>query len=77
LAEEGLEVRKILLLPSLEITQERNRTRTNKDFDTSTLVDIITYVSDRYREEDHAGWQVIDNTQISMDETVNLILNLP
>jgi adenylate kinase family enzyme len=75
LADEGLEVKKILLLPSLEITQERNRVRTNKDFDTSTLVNIITYVSDRYREEDHIGWQVIDNSQLSVDETIELILD--
>ena len=75
LVEEGLEVTRVLLLPSLEVAQERNRVRTNKDFDTSTLVDVIKYVSDRYREEDHAGWQVIDNGAISVNETVDLILD--
>lgn len=72
--EQGLAVQKILLLPSLDVTQERNRTRTNKDFDTSTLVDIIRFVSDRYREESHEGWMVIDNSAISVEETVELVL---
>lgn len=72
-AESGLEMRKVLLLPSLPINQERNLTRTNKNFDTAYLADIIKFVSDRYHEEDQTGWLVIDNTAISVEETIDRI----
>jgi len=69
-------VRAFLIRPSLEIALERNAQRTNKQFDTAVLEQTIASL---YRSMDPhaysaAGWHVVDNSQLSVDETVDRIL---
>lgn len=69
----GLTVSKVLLLPDLAVTLERNRTRTNKDFDTEALIEIIRHVDGAYRSGTD-GWTVIDSSTQSVPETVDAVL---
>lgn len=64
---------KVLLLPDLEVNMRRNRQRTNKDFDPAILDDTIRFTNDRYREVEAEGWRVIDNTELSVEETLRLL----
>lgn len=70
----GLEVQKVLLLPSLDETLQRNRDRTNKDYDTSVLVDVIRFVHDEMSREVRPGWLVLDTTLDSVEESLARIL---
>jgi thymidylate kinase len=65
---------KILLLPTLEAALERNATRTNKDFETSSLEPLIRQVYAWMEQHDWMGWAVIDSTKLSLTETVDAIL---
>ncbi len=62
----------VLLLPSVETALERNRTRSNKGFDTAILEDIIRHVDAEYRKGTD-GWLVIDSSELNIDQTVDLI----
>ena len=69
---------KILLRPSLEVALARNASRTNKSFDTASLIQTIAELH-RNMDADHfkaSGWAVIDNTNLSIDQTVEQILEL-
>lgn len=66
--------RKILLLPTLEAALERNSTRTNKDFDTAELADLIRFVYAGIQKQDWTDWRIIDSTELSVAETVDAIL---
>jgi tRNA uridine 5-carbamoylmethylation protein Kti12 len=52
----GLDVRRLLLLPPLEVNLIRNRERTNKDFDPLILEETICAVHERMSEEDQSEW---------------------
>ncbi|MBS1708442.1 MAG: AAA family ATPase [Armatimonadetes bacterium] len=70
----GLPVLKVCLLPTQEITLERNRTRTNKDFDTVVLEPIIHSVTERYvADKGRQGWLVIDNSTQPLSETAAIV----
>jgi predicted ABC-type ATPase len=69
----GFTVRKVILLPSLDANLERNRARTNKDFDPSVLEDIIKFTNGHYRQEPLDGWTVIDNSELTIPQTLRLI----
>lgn len=74
----GLDVRPVLLAPGLAVAHERNATRTNKAYDTRTLVPLIDGLypqmpPDAYRE---AGWAVVDSARLSAEETVDALLAL-
>ena len=69
-------LRKILLHPRLEIALARNASRTNKSFDTAALIQTITELhhnmdADLFKAN---GWGVIDNTNLSINQTVEQIL---
>ena len=66
--------KKILLMPTLEAALERNATRTNKNFETAGLADLIHQVYSWMAKHDWSGWIVIDSTQLSLKETVNAVL---
>ena len=70
-------VHKILLRPNVEMAQSRNTHRTNKSYDTSGLVEIIGRVHEMMPPTVYAraGWTIIDNTHLSLEETVDAILS--
>jgi hypothetical protein len=69
----GLPVRKVLLLPDLDANLQRNLERTNKDFDPAVLEDVIRFTNEHYRREISPDWVVIDNTLLSVADTLNRI----
>ncbi len=73
----GLALRCVLLLPSLEVALARNQQRINKDFDTSVLTYVITRLHDEFASHDwdHNRWQVIDSSALTVEETVDKILD--
>ncbi|MDQ6694569.1 MAG: ATP-binding protein [Chloroflexota bacterium] len=72
------QVRKILLLPSLEVAQARNARRTNKSFDTAQLTRVIRKLDLDMRAAPYkqSGWAVVDNTELTLQQTVEQILKL-
>ncbi len=70
IAESGLEMIKILLMPELATNLHRSHTRTNKTFDAHWLDDTIKFTNDRYRLDVTPDWLVIDNTALSVEETI-------
>ncbi|WP_309571512.1 AAA family ATPase [Deinococcus sp.] len=74
----GLDVRPVLLAPTLTITQGRNATRTGKRFDTATLIPMIDALHPSLEPDEFraAGWAVLDTSALSVTETVNALLNL-
>lgn len=76
LAEARLDVLKILLMPDLAVNLDRNHRRTNKPFDPRRLDETIEITNGYYRNDVPAGWHVIDNSALSVEETVELLLSL-
>ncbi|MBC8063269.1 MAG: phosphotransferase [Chlorobia bacterium] len=72
-----LEVRKVLLLPNLDVNLDRNHNRTNKDFDPSILDETIRSCNASYRNAIPEGWQVIDNSAIAIGNTIQLLESRP
>lgn len=72
----GLTIHKILLLPSLEVALQRNASRTNKDFDTSFLIDTILGVHQALQAQPFAdfGWHILQTDGIDAATTVQKIL---
>jgi hypothetical protein len=70
-------VYKILLQPPLEAALARNAARTNKDFDTAVLADAIRGNHRSLGEQNTSdrGWIVIDTGSLSVEETVEAILD--
>jgi chloramphenicol 3-O-phosphotransferase len=71
-------IHKILLLPSLQVALARNASRTSKNFDTASLIQTITELyrnvnADSFEEN---GWAVLDNTDLSIEQIVEQILEL-
>jgi chloramphenicol 3-O-phosphotransferase len=69
-------VHKVLLRADTHVALARNATRTNKPFDTSVLAHTIR---DLGRHMDHnffarKGWIAIDNTALTVEQTVDRIL---
>jgi hypothetical protein len=72
----GAGARRVVLMPSLDVALERNRTRTNKGFDTAML-DPVTRDLHEYMTRENtaaAGWTVIDSTALSVEQTVDEII---
>ena len=70
-----LPVRRICLLPRLEINIERNRMRTNKDFDPELLEPIIRGMTDQFREKATEEWTLVDSGTLSPAEAADLIFS--
>lgn len=66
---------KICLMPDLDENLRRSHTRTNKTFDPHLLDETIHWTNARYRNDVPPGWTVIDNTQLSVDGTINQVLS--
>jgi cytidylate kinase len=66
----------VLLMPAIEVAVERNRTRTNKTFDTAVLEPVSRDVHERLKRAqlDKMGWTVIDSSALSVEETVDAIV---
>lgn len=69
---------KVLLLPGVDACLERNRTRTNKEFDYKVLEPTITMLCAEFDEESRRceGWEILDTSSLSIDETVDALLAL-
>ena len=78
----GYVIHKILLRPDLNVALARNAQRTNKDsspvksFDTSVLTQPIRRIHKLLAPSDFAsaGWIIIDNSRLSLEDTVDEIL---
>lgn len=70
----SLPVAKVLLMPSLEINLERNRLRTNKNFDPTILDETIRWTNENYRRDVPPGWIVIANDRMSIEEEVETVV---
>lgn len=68
-------VRRILLLPPVEEVLERNRLRTNKDFDPRVLEDTIRFTHDAYSQADTFGWAVFDKAALSPEQIAQQVLD--
>ena len=68
--------RRVLLNPSLAVALERNRSRTNKPFDTAVLDPVTRQLHGEMAREhtETRGWTVIDSSALSVDETVDAIV---
>jgi regulator of PEP synthase PpsR (kinase-PPPase family) len=56
------------------VTLRRNAERTYKDFHPEILIDVIQHLHAEYTAMDVRGWLVIDSSELTIEETVNLIL---
>jgi adenylylsulfate kinase-like enzyme len=74
-ALDSYAVHKVLLYPSVEAALERNARRANKSFDTQALRETIGALHQRISEQQYAeqGWIVIDTSEQTIEETVELI----
>jgi chloramphenicol 3-O-phosphotransferase len=71
---QGQQPQRVLLLPRLEVALQRNASRTNKDFHPDTLVGVITHLHAQYSSMNACGWQVLDSSDMTVEETVDAIL---
>ncbi|RYG36530.1 phosphotransferase [bacterium] len=71
-----LPVLKICLMPELSVNLHRSHTRTNKPFDPHMLDETILHTNANYRQDRLPGWHVIDNTTMTVEETVEKILGM-
>ncbi len=69
-------VYKVLLHPPLEVALTRNAQRTTKNFDPSFLCDTIRDVHNALSAQPfhEYGWLVIDNSYLTLEQTVDAIL---
>lgn len=66
----GVPVIRVCLMPTLDENLRRSHTRTNKPFDPHLLDDTIRFTNEKYREGMPRGWCLIDNTRMTVEETV-------
>jgi chloramphenicol 3-O-phosphotransferase len=64
---------RVALVPSLDVALKRNLERTNKSFDTKGLEATIREMHPTLFE-DLTGWLVVDNSALSVEQTVDRIL---
>ena len=69
----GLPVVKICLLPDLNVNLQRNLDRKNKPFDPAVLSETIRFTSDKFRQDVGPGWHVLDNSALSVDDSVRWV----
>jgi len=66
----GRPLRKVVLLPALEVALARNRTRANKSFDTSVLEPVIRDLQNRFAQNyGPEDWTVLDTSDLNVEET--------
>ncbi|MBS1706165.1 MAG: AAA family ATPase [Armatimonadetes bacterium] len=72
----GYPVRTVALLPPLDVVLDRNRNRTNKDFDPLELEETIRGVYALYEDKDLDGWLVdrsVDSAETVLDRIWNTV----
>lgn len=69
-----LPVVRVCLVPELTVNLQRNHDRTNKTFDPHVLDETIQFTNDRFRLDRLENWHFVDNTKLSVEETVDVIL---
>ena len=74
---KGRNVVKACLMPSIDENLRRNSTRTNKPFGPEMLVETIRFTNAAYREAVPDGWIVIDNTSLTIDQTLSQLVKQP
>ncbi|WP_158263729.1 AAA family ATPase [Deinococcus arcticus] len=74
----GLDVRPVRLYTTLEVAHFRNRTRTNKTYDTRVLAPLIDGLYGQMPPQSfrEAGWAVVDSTHLTLEQTVEAVLGL-
>lgn len=74
-----LDVRPVLLAPTLGVTLARNAGRSGKAFDTAVLVPMIDALHPALRPADFraAGWQIFDTSGLTVEETADALLAWP
>lgn len=72
----GLSVRLVLLAPGLEAALARNAARTNKSYDTATLIPLMEVIHPSIQPEEYRvqGWTVLDTSGQTVEETVDALL---
>jgi adenylylsulfate kinase-like enzyme len=79
LEEYGLRERMIgvILHPRLDVALDRNRSRQTKAFDTSVLEDAMRLIdADVARDAARPGWYAVDNSDESVESTVDRVLSI-
>ncbi|MGV3615685.1 MAG: AAA family ATPase [Fimbriimonas sp.] len=71
-----LPVVKVCLMPDLEENLRRSHTRTNKSFGPHHLDETILFTNERYRRDVPPGWLLLDNSEMTVEATVERILGL-
>lgn len=71
-----LPVIRVCLIPDLKTNLHRNHSRTNKTFDPRVLDETIQFTNERFRAEQVPGWHFIDNSGMTVEETVDMIAGL-
>ncbi len=76
-ALDGLPTRVVLLAPNFNTALARNAARTNKTYDTATLIPLMegVYPSIQPGEYATAGWTVLDTSGLTLEETVDALLS--
>jgi chloramphenicol 3-O-phosphotransferase len=73
----GTRLQRILLLPRQEIALERLHARDKAEGDFKPILELgIRFVYDAVKNHPRTGWQVVDSSQLSVEQTVNRILEL-
>jgi chloramphenicol 3-O-phosphotransferase len=68
---------KIFLQPRLEVALERNRTRTNKNFNPSFLEEPIRQIHAWMSAQEFPNdWLKLDSSELNLEQTVDAILEL-
>jgi adenylylsulfate kinase-like enzyme len=71
---KGVNVCKVCLMPDLETNLHRSHTRTNKEFDPHMMDETIVWTNEHYRLDVLPEWILIDNTRLSVEDTVAQVL---
>ena len=73
----GYFLHKFLLQPNVEAALLRNAHRTNKSYNTASLVELIRTIHNMMPASAYVekGWTVIDSTHLGVEETVDAILS--
>lgn len=71
-----LPVVRVCLMPDLDVNLTRSHTRTNKPFDPHLLDETIVWTNSNYRNAVPPEWSVIDNSRMTVDETLHFVLSL-
>jgi hypothetical protein len=73
---EGLDVVRVVLLPDLQANLDRNRSRTDKNFDPQCLESLIEATNAAYRRDIPPDWISLDSGRFSPEELADILLKI-